>query len=477
MKKQTDQNPIQQKVLKYIREHNLVDTDNSLLVAVSGGADSVCLLHVLFQLKTELGADLHVAHLNHCLRGAESDADARYVAELASQLGIPFTIEDRDVKGYKEKRGVTLEEAAREVRYAFLSEVSKSIRAKQVAVGHTMGDNVETILLHIIRGSGTRGLQGLQPVVTWQTMSGDITVIRPLLCITRHQTEQYCDSYQLQPCLDTSNLSLSPLRNRLRYQLLPLLEKYNPRVNEAILRTAGIAGDDLAFLDAETRKCWDKIALRERDTVVLEKERFLGLQVSLRRNLLRMAIGELAGNLKDIESRHIEILMDALDKPAGKMLYLPDGLFFYIEYNRYLLTKKPESLSPFSSLKGEYTLNIPGETVIPGWIISAEVIQPERVKLGEDNYTAYFDFDKSGKTLSVRARKTGNRFQPMGLPGFKKVGQFMIDEKIPRTWRPHIPVVCSEQQIMWIVGWRIDDRVKVTENTSHVLRLHFEAKI
>ena len=163
-----------------------------------------------------------------------------------------------------------------------------------------------------------------------------------------------------------------------------------------------------------------------------------------------------------------------VDKPAGKVLYLPDGLFFYVEYKRYLLTGKPDSLSPFPLIRGEHLLKIPGETVMPGWRIKAEILSPDQVKRGEDNYTAYFDLDKSGDAVSVRGRKTGDRFQPAGLNGSKKLGHFMIDEKTPASWRPHIPVVCAGHQIMWIVGWRIDDRVKVTQDTTRVLRLHFE---
>ena len=208
--------PLEQRVRSFIQEHNLVSNGQALLVAVSGGQDSVCLLQVLHQLQSELGIKLHIAHLDHQLRGKESDGDARYVAGLAKRLGIPFTIEKGNVREYQKEHGISLEEAAREVRYKFLAEVAAAIDADRVAVGHTLDDHVETILLHLIRGTGTRGLRGLQPVTRWGTAEKGLTVVRPLLEVRRDETARYCSSHRLRPRQDASNLSLAPLRNRVR---------------------------------------------------------------------------------------------------------------------------------------------------------------------------------------------------------------------------------------------------------------------
>ncbi|MFC1974445.1 tRNA lysidine(34) synthetase TilS, partial [Chloroflexota bacterium] len=185
MKTEKQQPALEERILQFIQKHRLVSSQPKLLVAVSGGPDSVCLLHILVKLQSELGIGLHVAHLNHQLRGAESEADARYVANLAQKLSIPVTIEQRDVKAYQARRHLSLEEAAREVRYTFLAEVAKSVGAERVAVGHTTDDHVETMLMHLIRGTGTRGLRGLQPSVTWQSPEKNLTVIRPLLSVSR----------------------------------------------------------------------------------------------------------------------------------------------------------------------------------------------------------------------------------------------------------------------------------------------------
>jgi len=525
-KREGHQESLELRVLRFIQEHHLVSGGQPLLVAVSGGPDSVCLLHILVNLQDELGVRLHVAHLNHQLRGAEADADARYVSDIASRLGIPATVEPRDVKDYQARQHISLEEAAREVRYTFLAQVAESIGAGQVAVGHTIDDHIETILMHLIRGTGTRGLRGLQPMVTRQFSGRSLTVVRPLLSVSREETVGYCQHYRLVPRIDASNLSLSPLRNKIRHRLLPLLRSYNPRIAEALLRTARIAEDDLAFIDREVSRIWSEVVQSRENVITLDKERFLELPPALQRHLLRTSIEKLLGNLKDIETRHIEEIMDALTKPAGKRLSLPGGLIFSVEYSKYLIGSDPAALSPFPRLEAEFTLKVPGETQLPGWHVEATTIDLEQmagrgksegasapsetatplikgsvkglcpftnysfpsgkedipimergtkgVRLIDNLFTAYFDLDKTGNELVVRTRCRGDRFQPLGMGQPKKLGEFMIDARIPRAWRGRIPIVCSPSQILWVVGWHIDERVKVTQDTKQVLCLEFK---
>jgi tRNA(Ile)-lysidine synthase len=465
--------PLEPRILGFIQEHSLVPSQSRLLVAVSGGPDSVCLLHVLVKLKKELDIELHTAHLNHQLRGAESEADAQYVFDLAQSLGVPATIAKRDVAAYQAKKRISLEEAAREVRYDFLAQTAKALGTSQVAIGHTRDDHIETILMHLIRGSGTRGLQGLAPQVKWQTADAVITVVRPLLEVSRKETASYCQEHNLMPRLDSSNLSLSPLRNRIRLRLLPLLKSYNPRIANALLRTAHLAADDVAFLEEAADRLWHQVAQRQENTIILDKKPFLTLPPALKRQVLRLSLEKLIGNLKDIEARHIEEIMNALSKPAGRSLSLPGGLTFTIEYDRYLIGKDSLALSPLPPLESELTLTIPGETTLAGWHVVANTTNREQMIEKGDSLTAHFDFDKTGDKLLVRNRKTSDRFCPLGMSQPKKLGEFMIDTKIPRLWRKRVPIVSSPQQIIWVVGWRIDDRVKVTENTKRVLCLKF----
>jgi len=245
-------------------------------------------------------------------------------------------------------------------------------------------------------------------------------------------------------------------------------------VVEALLRTARIAGDDIAFLEKEAGRLWGEIARRQESTITLDRARFLELPSTLQRHLLRTVIEELLGDLKDIEARHIEVIMPALTKPAGRRLSLPGGLLFCIEYSRYLLCRDVEALCPFPGLGGEFTLRIPGETLLPGWSIKATIMEPEQMADKGNDFTAYFDLDKTGDKVIGRPRQPGDKFQPLGMNEPKKVGEFMIDAKIPRSWRQRVPIVCSRQHILWVVGYRIDNRAKVTEETTQVLCLRFE---
>jgi len=502
MKAESQPPTLEQQVFDFIRQHHLLLSNEKLVVAVSGGADSVCLLHILVGLQEKLKIKLHLAHLNHQLRGADSEADADYVSDLALKWGIPATIERRDVKGYQKQERLSLEEAAREVRYHFLTEVAGATGAKRVAVGHTRDDHIETILMHLIRGAGTRGMRGLQPYTEWPSKTGGLIVIRPLLEVSHEDIEGYCRQHQLAPRLDASNLSLSPLRNRIRQQLLPLLQSYNPGIAEALLRTGRIAGDDIDFLDRETARLWDKIARQEGDVITLDRKGLDRLPPTLKRYLLRASAEKLLGSAKDIEMRHIENMMAALGKPAGKRLSLPGGLVFATGYDQYQLTTDMTGLSPFPRLEGEVQLNIPGQTRLPGWLVKATITEPSTIKgkpeganapsetitplplnkgkgiqgmgLTKNDFTACLDLAKTGDKLTVRPRRRGERFQPLGLLQPKKLGEFMIDTKIPQAWRQHIPIVCSPEQIVWVVGWRIDDRVKVSQTTKQVLCLNFE---
>jgi tRNA(Ile)-lysidine synthase len=465
---------LDQRVLGFIQEHRLMANGQILLVAVSGGQDSVCLLHLLNQLQPILGIKLHVAHLNHQLRGKESDGDARYVARLATKLGIPATIEKRDVIAYQKERGLSLEEAAREVRYGFLAEVASTIGADSAAVGHTLDDQVETILLHLIRGTGTRGLRGLQPLTRWRLAEKELTVVRPLLDIRRGETGAYCQSFELHPRQDATNLSMEPLRNRVRLELLPLLKSYNPQVNDTLLRTAHIAGEDTAYLEKEADRIWAQVAAKQDGMIILGKKAVLKLAPVMQRYLMRLAIENLVGNLKDIEARHIEEMVQALNKPAGKQISLPYGLVFSIDYGRYLLGKDRTALSPFPALDGEYAIKIPGITVIPGWRIQVNIIDSLDSIRDNNSFTGHFDYSRTSDKLVVRSRKRGDRFQPLGMKDKKNLAQFMLDAKIPAHWRDNIPIIASPDGIVWVMGYRIDERVKVTEKTKKVLRLEFQ---
>jgi tRNA(Ile)-lysidine synthase len=469
------QQPLSARVLKFIREHNLLGEDRLLVVGVSGGADSVCLLHVLAELRNTLGIKLHIAHLNHMLRGAESDADADYVSSLARKLGIPAAIERRKVKAYQKQHHLSVEEAAREIRYAFFSEVACSLGADTVAVGHTADDQVETILMHLVRGTGLAGMRGMQPLSTLRSPDGNsLKIVRPLLGVRRAETEAYCAAQDLAARSDSSNRLPDYLRNRIRSQLIPLLREYNPDIDKALLRMASAADSDLAYIEAETSRLEDSVASEQSEGIAIDRAEFSRLQPALKRHLVRSALQRLLGELRDIEAVHIESLVEALAKPAGKRLSLPKGLAFHGDYRYGLITAKKSPHSRFPVLEGEHRLDITGETEFCGWKVRSRILKRRPEESGEEKMKACFDLDVVGHKLTVRARRRGDRFQPLGMESPKKLQDFMVDAKIPRAWRDNVPLVCSSQHILWVVGWRIDHRARVTASTKRVLCLDFE---
>ena len=470
---------LEQRITQFIRKHHLVTDGDILLVGVSGGADSVCLLHVLSRLRTTLGIKLHIAHLNHKLRGEESEEDAWYVVALAEKLRIPFTLDTRDVASFRERQRCSLEEAARELRYNFLYEVARETGAGKVAVGHTRDDQVETILMHILRGTGMTGLRGLQPetMLSPGEAGARLSVIRPLLEVSRLETVAYCNRHRLKPRFDSSNQSSAFFRNRVRLELLPLLREYNPRVDAGLLRLAAIAADETCYLEKQTSGLWPEIVRVEPNAVYLNKERMSNLAVALQRNLFRKAIEQLLGNLKDIEADHIESMVHFLAKPAGKILHLPRDVRLSVGYGQLVLSLTGTSLSPFPDLKEQVILNVPGETAMSGWKIVTEVGGKNEVICGsaeQNNFTALFDLKKTGTDLLVRPRRRGDRFQPLGMNRLKKLQDFMVDARIPQSWRDSVPLLCSQNKILWVVGWRVDERVKITRETDKVCRVTFE---
>ncbi len=322
--------PLFQHVFDFIKGNNLMSPHETVLVGVSGGADSVCMLHLLHRMRAELQIELHVAHLNHMLRGTESAEDAEYVKKLATRLDLVVTLEERDVRRYQRANRLSVEEAAREIRYQFLAEVADKTRAQCVAVGHTADDQAETVLMRLIRGAGPTGLQAMRPASEWKASLGRLMIVRPLLSVRREQTETYCLEHGLVPRFDPSNLSLSHFRNRVRHELIPLLQRYNPKINEALLRTADSLADELSLIEEMVSQAWPQVVEEDDASVSINREAILALHPALQRHLLRRVIKKCLGDLVDIEWKHVERLRSGMSLRKGKRVILPRKLTLHV---------------------------------------------------------------------------------------------------------------------------------------------------
>ena len=458
----------------------------TLLVAVSGGGDSLALLYALHQVQAEFGLRLCGAHLNHTLRGDESDADAAFVAAEFRRLDIPYTLQRADVAAYRRAHRLSMEDAARRVRYAFLADAAALHAAHAVAIAHTADDQAETLLMNIIRGSGIDGLRGMQTLDRLAIDAANLTLFRPLLGVSRAQTYAYCAALGLLPRQDASNLSLEHTRNRIRLELMPVLERFNPAARDALLRLARNAAEDADYIHAQTNAVWQDIACQsdagEGEAVIALNTQALAMQhPAVQSRILRRAVQAVKGSVDAITRRHILDMRRLIAGPAGRTLHLPDGILFAIGYDEAhigISAAVTDALSPLPPICGEHPLAVPSETRIPGWRVSASVCETADVDAfgaiaDTDGFSETLDMDCVGVSLHLRGRRHGDRFQPLGMAQSKKLQDFMVDERIPRRWRDGVPLLVSRYGIACVVGHRIAHWARVTDATKRRLHLNF----
>jgi len=458
------------KVCQTIEKYRMIEKGDSVLVAFSGGPDSVALLHILFRLREEYSLSLQVAHLNHQLRGEESELDVQFVKEFVRKLDLPLHIESKDVAKFAQEKGLSLEEGAREFRYQFLDRVASQIGIKRIATGHTKTDQAETVLLRLLRGAGWKGLCGIPPV-------RDSKIIRPLIEVERREIEEYLGEEKLSFRFDSSNILKNHLRNRIRLRLIPLLQKeYSPKIVEILARTAALIEEDEKFLSEEVGKILPGLLEKRKEEIVLDFKKILKYNKSLQRRILREAIYFLKGNLKGVEFQHIEALLKLMEwGGTGKSLTLPSGLRAEIGYKELFL--KYQDSSEFKRIDLNLTLGIGERREIPelGLTVEMRLLSPSELPSefkGKDS--AYFDMDKINPPFTLRFRRPGDRFQPLGMKSEKKLKEIFIDDKIPRSLRNQIPLLLDREGILWIVGFKRAERAKIEPQTKRVLLVAVE---
>lgn len=471
-----------EKVEKTVFEYDMLEKNDSVLVGVSGGTDSTALIYILNEIALLFSLKLGIAHLNHSLRGNDSDNDARFVVSVSEKLHLPCFIEKTDVIKYKTENRLSIEEAGRRLRYAFFENIAQREGFNKIALGHTSDDNAELILMYLIRGSGPLGISGIPPVRG--VFKTNLLIIRPFIKTARSDIIKYISAKRLTYVVDKSNMDLKYLRNRIRHNLIPeLKENYNPKIVETINRLALIMRSENEWMENELKSILNKNSLFvENDRIVLSVSGMKALHPAAKRRITRSAIERVKGNLRRIGYSHIELAADQLASDSDSWsLDLPDRIRITRIGKELIISKEGKNLRNLSSKRSvnnkvlfEYVVNEPGRIVAEkeGFNISFSQIMNMNLS---DMYnagqgTAFFDMHKISFPLIIRNYLQGERFTPLGMKGFQKISKYLINNKVPRENRIKSPVVVSNGKIIWLAGFVIDDSVRVTSGTRKILK-------
>jgi len=444
-----------------IREKQLFNPGDTLIIGLSGGADSTALLHLLATLPS-FPLNLVAAHLNHSLRGPDSDADEQFCRDLAAHYKIPFEMRQVDVKALALRESLNLEDAGRRARIDFFDELAVKWKASAVVLAHHADDQAETVLMRLLRGTGMSGLTGMP----WCNGRG---YVRPLLDVSRCELENYLKENKLSWREDASNLDTSFLRNRIRHELLPLLEQYNPSIRMSLTATAGILSDENQLLDALTVQTGEQFCSFTETGATCPIPQLRTLQPALQRRLIRLMLSRTAGSLECFSGRHLGNILQMAAAPRPNLqIHLPRGLVAVREYETLTIRHRDHT----GTVPAEVTIPGPGSYQLPdGSHLQIELTQPP-LNLDDSN-SACFDCTRMPFPWQVRTFLPGDRIQPLGMDGRKKVKDIFIDDKIPLARRRRIPLVFCGDDLIWIVGLRTSHLARIDEATSQVAKAVF----
>ncbi|MBS3756837.1 MAG: tRNA lysidine(34) synthetase TilS [Desulfobacterales bacterium] len=474
--------PLVRGVEKAIRDRDMLRESQSVLVGVSGGADSVALLYSLCALSSIHDWQIGIAHLNHGLRAKASDRDARFVEGLANQLNLSYYNRKSDLHAKCQQEGMNLEEGGRKARYEFYHEIADRVSFDKIAVGHQREDAAEQVLLNLLRGSGPEGLGGLAPVAG--------RVIRPLIETPRAEIERFLQDQSLSYCTDESNLDQRYTRNRIRNRLMPELASYNPRITQTLNRLAKVMREESEWIEDLLQPAFERALLRhepERCVLELSAAVLLSLPVAARRRIVRRAVFEVKGDLRRIACRHIEDVLSVSATPGrSRQIHLPGQVRVLCSRDRVRFAREKKSLRS-SALYGKKLETIPFAYTVSSLQAGAESVRireiPARMlfqqlgihdiesRFDPESQTALMDLDRVRFPLIIRNPRPGDRFVPLGMHGSVKIKDFFINNKVPPPVRARVPLVESADEIIWVGGMRIAEGVKITGTTKSVLKI------
>ena len=463
-------NSIENNFLKFIQQEKLIKKGDGIVVGLSGGPDSVCLLYLLISIREKIGINIAAAHLNHMLRGKAADEDEEFAKRLCEKLNIEFFSKKVDINKYSKEHSLSSEAAGRKVRYEFFNDVMKKLNYNKIATAHNANDQAETVLMRMMRGAGLEGLCGI-PV------NRENKYIRPILFLKREEIENYCKEKGVKPRIDATNLERIYSRNKVRLDILPYMkENFNQDVIEAINRMSILLQEDNKFIDKEVNKIFNDKCKIFNKSVTINKEVFL-LEEAVIKRVIRKSIEYVSGNKYDVELKHIEDVEKIQKHGTGKRINLPNNLIAINVYGDIKIKYEQEVNSNNNVriiTKSELMDNV---IVFNDFRMEFKVIDNnENINYNKNSFIKYFNFDKINKGITIRYRKNGDRIIPIGLNGSKKVKDIFIDMKIPKEDRDSIPILEFDNNISWIVGIKQSNLYKVTKDTKKVLKISIQRK-
>ncbi len=469
---------LEETVAEFIRQHGLFAGAGRILLAISGGADSTALLHILLALKAQgsLAPQLVCAHINHQLRGPASDADERFVIEQANRLGLPVVARAVNVQAYARTRRLSVETAARQLRLASLGEIARDQKCTWLCTGHQKNDNAETVLHRLMRGTGFRGLAGIRPARQF----GGLWFASPLLCATRRDIVPYLEARALPWREDQTNVDVAYTRNCIRHRLLPFLQQEaQGDLVERLSELTASAGKLYDRVEREAGAAWSGLVVSAAGAIVIHAPGLAALPALVAVELIRRAVADLAAGESELTESHYRAVLQLARKNAGgQRISLPAGLI--VRYARGSLTLSKDQggtvRDTHPTSMTETVLAVPGRTPWAGQEIEARIydrdeIDPTRLSGDKGPTVEYLDLDQVKLPVVVRTRRPGDRFQPLGMAQEKKVGKFLTAAKVPRDLRERLVILADREGIIWVYPLRISERAKITERTRRVLQL------
>lgn len=448
-----------------------------ILVAVSGGPDSLCLADLLHRSKIPM----IIAHFDHRLRPT-SGTEAELVRSFAEERKIPFLIGSMDVGKFAKQEKLSIEEGARKARYCFLFGHAEKHNAQAVATGHTADDQVETILMHLLRGSGMAGMRGMAMLSGGETWGSSIPLIRPLLTTWRSKTLDYCHEHRLVPAWDESNQNPLYFRNRIRMELIPLLETYNPKIKQHLLAMADLFRDDLSVLNDYVETFWQKSLISEKPrAIAMDCDYLKSLEQGIQRGIIRKAISKIQPGLRDLDYGTVMRVIDFINcPPKTKYIELYKDFSITLRNGKLIIHERGRPLldDQWMQLKGdkEWNLDLGGRIEIEGWQFTCtceNFLSNDWLTCSKnDPYWVFLDHGSVDFPIKIRTQRAGDRFLPFGMAGrSQKLSDFWINSGLPRDARDHWPLVLSDNEIIWIPGFRISEKVRISENTRMVVQI------